>query len=149
MLFRSIRAEYGLFGDMQGGEWKAKAYLYNSERGLPGAAVRETGDFVHEDRQWDTNFFLQGSFRKHWGNYSLQTNGKYAYDYLHYLSDPRLDVTTMYVNNHYRQHELYFSAANMLNILPFWSADVSVDFQWNKLNADLVNFVYQIGRAHV
>lgn len=138
----AIRAEYGLFGDMQGGEWKAKAYLYNSERGLPGAAVREMGDFVHEDRQWDTNFFLQGSFRKHWGNYSLQTNGKYAYDYLHYLSDPRLDVTTMYVNNHYRQHELYFSAANMLNILPFWSADVSVDFQWNKLNADLVNFVY-------
>ena len=138
----AIRAEYGLFGDMQGGEWKAKAYLYNSERGLPGAAVRETGDFVHEDRQWDTNFFLQGSFRKHWGNYSLQTNGKYAYDYLHYLSDPRLDVTTIYVNNHYRQHELYFSAANMLNILPFWSADVSVDFQWNKLNADLVNFVY-------
>jgi vitamin B12 transporter len=138
----AIRAEYGLFGDIQGGEWKAKAYLYNSERGLPGAAVRETGDFVHEDRQWDTNFFLQGSFRKHWGNYSLQTNGKYAYDYLHYLSDPRLDVTTMYVNNHYRQHELYFSAANMLNILPFWSADVSVDFQWNKLNADLVNFVY-------
>ena len=138
----AIRAEYGLFGDMQGGEWKAKAYLYNSERGLPGAAVREAGDFVHEDRQWDTNFFLQGSFRKHWGNYSLQTNGKYAYDYLHYLSDPRLDVTTMYVNNHYRQHELYFSAANMLNILPFWSADVSVDFQWNKLNADLVNFVY-------
>ena len=138
----AIRAEYGLFGDMQGGEWKAKAYLYNSERGLPGAAVRETGDFVHVDRQWDTNFFLQGSFRKHWGNYSLQTNGKYAYDYLHYLSDPRLDVTTMYVNNHYRQHELYFSAANMLNILPFWSADVSVDFQWNKLNADLVNFVY-------
>lgn len=138
----AIRAEYGLFGDMQGGEWKAKAYLYNSERGLPGAAVRETGDFVHEDRQWDTNFFLQGSFRKHWGNYSLQTNGKYAYDYLHYLSDPRLDVTTMYVNNHYRQHELYFSAANMLNILPFGSADVSVDFQWNKLNADLVNFVY-------
>ena len=138
----AIRAEYGLFGDMQGGEWKAKAYLYNSERGLPGAAVRGTGDFVHEDRQWDTNFFLQGSFRKHWGNYSLQTNGKYAYDYLHYLSDPRLDVTTMYVNNHYRQHELYFSAANMLNILPFWSADVSVDFQWNKLNADLVNFVY-------
>ena len=26
----AIRAEYGLFGDMQGGEWKAKAYLYNS-----------------------------------------------------------------------------------------------------------------------
>ena len=54
---------------------------------------------------------------------------RYAYDFLHYLSDPRKDVTTMYVNNHFRQHELYFSAANMFSILPFWSADISVDFQ--------------------
>ena len=139
---QSIRAEYGLFGDLDNGEWKAKAYFYNSERGLPGAAVREPGEFTHEDRQWDTDFFLQGSFQKHFKAYHLLVNGKYAYDFLHYLSDPRKDVTTMYVNNHFRQHELYCSAANMFSILPFWSADISVDFQWNKLNADLTNFVY-------
>ena len=140
---RALRAEYGVFGRMNDGEWKAKAYFYDSERGYPGASVREEpGKFKHQDRQWDSNFFLQGSFLRHFSGYSLQMNAKYAYDYLHYLSDPRLDVSTMYVNNHFRQHEIYVSSANMFAILPFWNVDVSVDFQWNKLNADLVDFVY-------
>lgn len=137
------RAEYGVFGKIQDGDWKAKMYFYDSERGYPGAAVREEpGKFRHQDRQWDTDFFLQGSFQKQFGIYSLWMNGKYAYDYLHYLSDPRLDVSTMYVNNHFRQHEIYFSAANMFTLFPCWRVNVSVDFQWNKLNADLVDFVY-------
>lgn len=109
---RMLRLENAFFGKVPKGEWKAKAYLYNSERGYPGAAVREEpGKFRHQDRQWDTNLFVQGSFQnyfKPW--YSLLANGKYAYDYLHYLSDPRLDVTTMYVDNHYRQQEIYASA---------------------------------------
>lgn len=84
---------------------------------IPGASVREEpGKFKHQDRQWDSNFFLQGSFLRHFSGYSLQMNAKYAYDYLHYLSDPRLDVSTMYVNNHFRQHEIYVSSANMFAI---------------------------------
>nr|WP_065220795.1 MULTISPECIES: TonB-dependent receptor [Butyricimonas] len=139
----ALRVEYGLFGKVNNGDWKAKAYFYDSERGYPGASVREEpGKFKHQDRQWDSNFFLQGTFQKHFNFYSLLVNGKYAYDYLHYLSDPRLDVSTMYVNNHFRQHEVYFSVANMFTIFPFWNVNLSVDFQWNKLNADLVNFVY-------
>ena len=54
------RAEAALFGKIKKGEWKAKAYYYNSERGYPGASVREEpGKFRHQDRQWDENFFLQ------------------------------------------------------------------------------------------
>lgn len=139
----AFRVEYGLFGKINDGDWKAKAYYYDSERGYPGASVREEpGKFKHQDRQWDKNLFVQGSFQKHFSSYSLLVNGKYAYDYLHYLSDPRLDASTMYVNNHFRQHELYFSSANLFTIFPFWNVNLSVDFQWNKLNADLVNFVY-------
>ena len=139
----AIRAEYGLFGDMQGGEWKAKAYLYNSERGLPGAAVRETGDFVHEDRQWDTNLFIQSSFKKHFSDkYGLLVNGKYAYDYLHYLADPNKDASLMYVENHYRQQEIYLSVANLYSFNKYWSASIALDYQWNKLNADLYKFPY-------
>ena len=93
--------------------------------------------FKNEDRQWDTNFFLQSSFKKNYRKYSFLLSGKYAYDYLHYLSDPRLDVSTMYINNHYRQQEIYLSAANRYFILPFWAVNISTDFQWNKLNADL------------
>jgi len=141
---RMLRLENAFFGKIPKGEWKAKAYLYNSERGYPGAAVREEpGKFRHQDRQWDTNLFVQGSFQnyfKPW--YSLLANGKYAYDYLHYLSDPRLDVTTMYVDNHYRQQEIYASAAHLFTIYPWWSMSLSNDFQWNTLRADLIDFVY-------
>ena len=141
---RMLRLENAFFGKVPKGEWKAKAYLYNSERGYPGAAVREEpGKFRHQDRQWDTNLFVQGSFQnyfKPW--YSLLANGKYAYDYLHYLSDPRLDVTTMCGDNHCRQQEIYASAAHLFTIYPWWRMSLSNDFQWNALRADLIDFVY-------
>lgn len=141
---RMFRAEAAFFGTINKGEWRAKAYYYNSERGYPGASVREEpGKFKHQDRQWDDNFFVQGTFRRKFGSrYSLLLNGKYAYDYLHYLSDPRKDVTTMYVDNHYVQQETYVSAAHLLELFPWWTASLSNDFQWNTLNADLVDFVY-------
>lgn len=141
---RMFRAEAALFGETNNGEWRAKAYYYNSERGYPGASVREEpGKFKHQDRQWDDNFFIQATLRKHFGKlYSLLLNGKYAYDYLHYLSDPRKDVTTMYVNNHYIQQETYASAAHLFKLFPWWSMSLSNDFQSNTLDADLVDFVY-------
>lgn len=141
---RMFRAEAALFGKIKRGEWMVKSYYYNSERGYPGASVREEpGKFKHQDRQWDDNFFVQGTFRKLFNSwYSLLVNGKYAYDYLHYLSDPRADVTTMYVDNHYRQQESYVSTAHLFSIFPWWSTSLSNDFQWNVLDADLVDFVY-------
>ena len=141
---KMLRAELALFGKINHGEWKSKVYYYNSERGYPGASVREEpGKFRHQDRQWDENFFVQGTFHKSFSSrYSLMINGKYAYDYLHYLSDPRLDVTTMYVNNHYTQQEAYLSAAHLFSISPQWSFSIANDFQWNTLDADLIDFVY-------
>lgn len=137
----SIRMETGLYGNITDGEWKSKVYFYHSERGLPGAMVRNK--LFHEDRQWDTNAFAQASVKKHFSNkYSLLVNGKYAYDYLHYLADPNKDATLMYIENHYRQQEAYFSTANLYNFNKHWSASVAVDYQWNKLNADLYNFPY-------
>ena len=141
---RALRIEEGLFGRIPDGNWRVKAYFYNSERGYPGAFVREEpGRFRHEDRQWDSNFFLQGSFFKAFGDrYRLSVHGKYACDYLHYLSDPRLDVTTMYVDNHYLQQEAYLSAAHEFALFKWWDVNLATDLQYNTLDADLVNFVY-------
>lgn len=137
----ALRVEGGLFGRINQGYWKAKAYLYNSERGYPGAIVRNK--FSHEDRQWDTNFFTQGTFKKDFTQwYSLLANAKYAYDYLHYLADPNKDESLMYVNNHYYQQEVYTSVANRFNLFPWWEASFSADYQFNLLNADLRDFVY-------
>ena len=140
----ALRAEAALFGKSKDGEWRAKAYFYNSERGFPGASVREEpGKYRHQDRQWDTSVFGQGTFRRNFTNrYSLLLNTKMAYDYLHYLSDPRLDVTTMYTDNHYRQSEAYLSAAHLYQIRTWWQVSLSNDVQYNYLDADLVNFVY-------
>ncbi|WP_421921134.1 TonB-dependent receptor [Marinifilum sp.] len=141
---KMIRVEGSLFGKIKSGNWKTKLYLYDSERGYPGASVREEpGKFRHQDRQWDNNFFIQGSFKKKLTtNYSLLLNAKYAYDYMHYLSDPRLDVSTMYVNNHYKQQEAYFSAAQLYSVNDLWSVSLASDIQYNTLDADLINFVY-------
>ncbi len=137
----AVRVEGGAFGRIHGGEWRAKGYLYRSERGYPGAVVRNK--FSHEDRQWDTNTFAQGSFRKELSSfYSLLVNMKYAYDYLHYLADPKKDESLMYTNNHYYQHEAYLSVANRFSLLPFWDICLSADYQFNLLNADLTDFVY-------
>jgi outer membrane cobalamin receptor len=140
---RALRVEEGLFGQFDDGHWRLKFYFYDSERGYPGAFVREEpGKFRHEDRQWDTDFFTQGSFFKKWGNYRLNASFKYAYDYLHYLSDPRLDVSTMYVDNRYKQQEAYLSVAQSYDLFSWWDVDLAADWQFNTLDADLVNFVY-------
>lgn len=141
---RALRIEEGLFGRLKEGSWRAKLYFYNSERGYPGAFVREEpGKFRHEDRQWDTNLFLQGGLNKTFAPwYRFSANGKYAYDYLHYLSDPRLDITTMYVDNRYRQQEAYLSAAHEFTATRWLDFNLATDLQYNTLDADLVNFVY-------
>lgn len=137
----AVRIEGGLFGKFKGGYWRMKGYFYRSERGYPGAIVRNK--FTHEDRQWDTNTFFQGSMKKDFSPcYSLLLNVKYAYDYLHYLADPNRDESLMYTNNHYYQHEVYTSAANRITLFPWWSLNFSADYQFNLLNADLKDFAY-------
>ena len=137
----ALRAEGGVYGKINDGYWRTKVYFYTSERGYPGAIVRNK--FTHEDRQWDANTFIQGSFKKDFSpRYSLLLNGKYAYDYLHYLADPNKDAALMYVDNYYYQAEAYFSAANRFTILPWWDTSLSVDYQWNRLNANLEDFAY-------
>lgn len=142
-----FRLEHGLFGKIANGEWKTKLYYYDSERGYPGAVVRELpGRYSNEDRQWDRNFFFQGSLRKRFSkNYATLFSAKYAYDYLHYLADPEKDEQVIVkVDNKYMLHEAYLSSANIFNILPYWSVNVSADFQWNKLNANLAEFIYPV-----
>ena len=137
----AVRIEGGLFGKFKGGYWRMKGYFYRSERGYPGAIVRN--NFTHEDRQWDTNTFFQGSMKKDFSPcYSLLLNVKYAYDYLHYLADPNRDESLMYTNNHYYQHEVYTSTANRITLFPWWSLNFSADYQFNLLNADLKDFAY-------
>lgn len=135
----SLRLEWGLFGSLPRGEWRTKIYGYHSERGYPGAAVRDVpGVYQNEDRQWDDNLFVQGSFRQGFGEvYTLLLNTKYAYDYMRYLSD---DVSTLYVDNTYHQQEIYLSAAHLFTLNSWWNVSTATDWQANFLDTNLSNF---------
>lgn len=137
----ALRIEHGLYGNIKNGYWRTKLYAYFSDRGYPGAIVRNK--FTHEDRQNDANFFAQALFRKDFSErYHFLASAKYAYDYLHYLADPNKDESLMYINNRYWQQELYVSTANCVDLTPYWSLNLSADWQFNLLNANLKDFVY-------
>lgn len=132
-----FRIEQALFGKLKGGEWKTRLYYYSSERGYPGAVVKNSGELKHEDRQTDRNFFFQSFLKKQIStNYSTQLTGKYAWDYIYYVPG------TILSGNQYKIHDVYLSSANMISILPFWSANISVDYQWNKMDSDVDQFIY-------
>ncbi|PZR26507.1 MAG: TonB-dependent receptor [Citrobacter freundii] len=132
------RAEAGLYGNLKRGQWNVKTYFYNSERGIPGAIVNNV--WKRSQRQWDRNFFVQGSFQKNIvPKYDLQVNAKYANDYMRYLNP---DTTLLYINNTFHQEEWYGSVANKYAIAKNIDMNLSADFQWNTLRSNLDGFVF-------
>lgn len=133
----ALRAEAGIYGILNQGQWNAKLYFYDSERGIPGAIVNNV--WKRSQRQWDRNFFAQSSWQKSiTSKYDLMFNLKYANDFMRYLNP---DTTLMHIDNSFRQQEIYASMANKYAILKNWSVNLSADFQWNTLNSDMAGFV--------
>lgn len=144
------RAEAGLFGYLTDGKWHVKGYIYDSEKGIPGAIVNNV--WKNSQRQWDRNAFVQGNFTKTWfRGYDFQFNAKYSNDWMRYLNP---DTTLMYIDNSFTQQEIYLSIANRLSIVGsksafelrhpsvHWDVSLSADWQWNYLEGNLTNFVF-------
>ncbi|MCM1004720.1 MAG: TonB-dependent receptor [Prevotella sp.] len=132
----AFRAEAGLFGTLNSGKWMGKLYYYDSERGIPGAIVNNV--WKNSQRQWDRNFFAQGTFQKQLTDrYEILAGAKYARDYMHYLNP---DTTLMYINNRFNQDEIYATLAQKYALTRHWEVSLSTDYQWNHLDANLVNF---------
>jgi len=132
------RAEAGLYGNINRGQWNAKAYFYNAERGIPGAIVNNV--WKRSQRQWDRNLFVQGSFQKNIApKFDLQVNAKYANDYMRYLNP---DTTLLYIDNNFHQQEWYASVANKYAFAKNFDINLSTDFQWNSLSSNLDGFVF-------
>ena len=130
------RFEANLHGRIDQGGWQVKGYVYNSARGIPGAIVNNV--WRRGERQQDLNTFVQADFNKSIGDgFSTRWLAKYAYYDTHYVNR---DTTQLPVDNRYHQQELYVSTANVLELLPNWSASLSYDLKWNKLDADTWNF---------
>ncbi|MDE6438624.1 MAG: TonB-dependent receptor plug domain-containing protein, partial [Muribaculaceae bacterium] len=131
----AIRAELNLFGTLGHGQWTAKAYHYNSERGIPGAIVNNI--WRRGERQWDSNSFVQASYTGEWGGFTTLWNTKYAFYKTHYVNN---DERQQQIDNLYRQKEFYISSANQYAITRRWHASVSLDMQYNTLHTDMRDF---------
>ena len=132
----ATRLELNFFGDLYCGEWRAKLYNYNSERGVPGAIVNNV--WRRGERIWDTNSFAQASTTLYFGKFTTMENLKYAFYRTHYVNN---DDKQIHIDNLYRQREIYFSSANMYEVLPWLNASMSYDFMFNNLLADVYGFV--------
>jgi outer membrane cobalamin receptor len=132
------RFETSLNGTINNGNWNIRGYGYLSNRGIPAAIVNNRFD-GRGQRQVDENYFVQGTFKKKiFPKLETQFKAKFAYDYTHYVDT----VSSIKIQNQYIQRELYVSSSNLYSITPNWDVSASVDFQYNNLNADLVNFSF-------
>ena len=132
----AVRAEGNLHGMINEGFWKLKVYTYHSERGIPGAIVNNV--WRRGERQWDHNTFTQARFQKSIGEkFTTQAVAKYAYYNTRYVNR---DPSQLQVDNTYKQQEFYFSTSNVYELLSWWSASLSYDLRWNKLDADMRQF---------
>ena len=132
------RFETSLNGTINNGSWNIRGYGYLSNRGIPSAIVNNRFD-GRGQRQVDENYFVQGTFKKKiFPKLETQFKAKFAYDYTHYIDT----VSSIKIQNQYIQRELYVSSSNLYSITPNWDVSASVDFQYNNLNADLVNFSF-------
>lgn len=141
---RAVRTEAIVNGRLKHGNWNTHAYFYESKRGLPDAIVANKYKPVEAgsgQRQNDRNVFLQSSLKKKYNNYRVAINMKYANDYTYY-TDPNIVKLEGPLENNYYQQEAYLSLANEYTFANKWSIALSGDWQWNKLDANLDNFVY-------
>lgn len=131
---RAKRWELGVFGK----GWDARGYAYESDRGIPAAIVN--GRFgARGQRLNDRNYFIQTSFKKKmFPKLETQWKGKFAYDETKYTDT----VSSIKIQNRYIQREVYLSSSALYSATPHWDFSISTDFQWNNLDADLVNFSY-------
>ena len=137
---QALRAEVGIFGYTNNGKWHAKAYYYQSERGIPGAIVNNV--WKNSQRQWDRNAFVQANYTTSIsGHTDLQFNAKYSNDHLRYLNP---DTTLMYIDNRFLAQQLYISAAAKWSIFPFWDIAAAADYDLNTLHANLQNYINPI-----
>ncbi len=138
---KAWRAELGLFGYLPRGKWHVKGYYYQSEKGIPRAIIRNV--WTSDQRQWDRNIFVQSNLENTWmvgeRRLSLLATAKYSYDQMRYLNP---DTTLMFVDNSFRQHELYLSAAFRADIFSWWEMAVSADYIYNHLNSNMSDFVF-------
>ena len=122
---RQIRGGLDAWGTMYRGEWHAKAYIHDADRGTPGSL-----SWPSSDRQRDKNYLVQGLVRKQFTDfYELRASAKGSYDGLYYQSE--------FGDSDYRQTEFQLNTAHQFRIFSWWSVSLAADVQWDGLDGNM------------
>lgn len=129
---KSNRIEYDLTHTINDSNHvQLKAYYYDSKRGLPGSVILYNP--VSGERLNNKSFFTQLSFLRNLSIKSkLLLSAKYAADNKFYLDPSYLNVSGK-LENEFKQHEYYLSAAYSYAINAAFSVAYAADFFINKL----------------
>lgn len=134
---RYYRAEGALFKN----GFSSHVYYYYSERGCPGGIVRRLSDkYTNVGREWDSDFFVQASWRHSPGIHTILANVKYTDERLRYCTDYPQNQNTARVDNHYHQDDLYTSLSYACRPVKWLSVNAGYDFRVSWLTADLKFF---------
>ena len=134
----SYQGEMNLFHTFKDeSELSAKAYYYNSKRGLPGAVILYNSE--SDERLWDENFFTQAKYKKAFSpQWTLQAQGKYNYSWNKY-EDTGVEYTGGKQTDTNRQTEYYLSASALYKPTSAWSFSLSQDGFINRLHTNGAN----------
>lgn len=135
---RSWRAEANLYVNMKNEqELQFKAYMCDSERGLPGSVVYDNP--YAAERLYDKNWFAQARYEKKWNKYlKLQTLGKFNHAHTRDYNEKSSGIT----DDRFRQTETYLSATVLANPFKGLSVSLAQDFTYNYLYTNLKNAKY-------
>jgi outer membrane cobalamin receptor len=113
-----------------------KAYLYRSERGLPGATILYNTENFSSQRMWDATFFTQVHYEKTYSpQWSMQLNAKYNRGFLHYLDTTYLNEMHRMESKYY-QNEYYGSASMLFRAFENVSFSFATDGFVNTMDAN-------------
>ncbi|MDE6811067.1 MAG: TonB-dependent receptor, partial [Muribaculaceae bacterium] len=134
---RYYRTEAAVFN--QG--FSTHIYYYYSSRGCPGGIIRRVTDkYTNIAHEWDSDFFIQSSYRRSDGPHSMSVIFKYSNEYLRYNTDYPDNQNTPRVDNHYHQNDAYASVSYSFSPLVWLNLNAGYDFRCSWLAADLKYF---------
>lgn len=130
---RTYRAEatlYTSFTPTQ--DLQVKAYLFDSERGLPGGVIYDNP--YAAERLFDKNYFGQFRYENRFSDrLKLQALGKFNYSWNRDYNDEASGIT----DDRYRQTETYLSATLWGDLGKGFSLSLAQDFAYNYLHTTL------------
>ena len=138
---RSIQTDAALYWKKaDSSKFNIHLNYYNAKRGLPGAVIFYSPNT--SERLENNDAFLQAGYEHTWkSSLRLLANTKLSQLKTRYL-DPDFLNQQGYLDQHYKQQEVYQSAALAYHLTNNWEISYAVDASYIKMDADIYNYAY-------